>query len=488
MDTSFGKKLFRLFLMFSLLPSAVLALFGYYLTTETAVMQTPEASLESTDVAGYYKNYLHDTIDSALQRYFSGMSPETVGLDFLILESGSAYTVLEGDSLVASVAGDLMTFARKRWRGMFEGEYGVLQFNCMAPSDSELVCGGLLHQPHYARIMHTLQNEQADRSASKDLRSRYLFFLAILFLMVGAVTLVVAWIFSARLARSLSRPLTRLSVASKEIAQGRFGQTVPLAGVGEIRTLIDNFNRMSRRLEFTTNRLAQSERVAAWRSVAQRFAHELKNPLQPIMISLHRLQTMLSGSEQHAQAAEPLRAATEELKHLVELADRFSQLAKLPAPNLEMVDLTALLKTIATLYRDRMDRFAFEVDLPKQPVTVRLDPTYFREALHNLLQNAADASSENDRICLTLRTHEDEIDIVIEDFGAGMSDDTVTASRLPGFTTKLKGKGLGLAVVEKVVTEIGGRLSIDSQQGRGTRMTITLRQEMDADATADTDN
>ena len=126
--------------------------------------------------------------------------------------------------------------------------------------------------------------------------------------------------------------------------------------------------------------------------------------------------------------------------------------------------------------------------LPDHPVETRLDPTYFREALHNLLQNAADASSENDRICLTLLTHDNEIDVVVEDFGVGMSEDTITSSRLPGFTTKAKGKGLGLAVVEKVVTEINGRLSINSQEGRGTKITITLGLEKDADATTNSDH
>lgn len=488
MDTSFGKKLFRLFLIFALLPSGVLALFGYYLTTETAIMRSPQASPQSSNVADYYKTYLFGRIDSALINYSAGLPPNLVGLDFLIMQSRGADTVLWGDSLLPSVTDELWTHVGKRGYGMFESERGVLQYKCRLLSDSALVCGGFFHQRDFARLMHTLQKEQADRSSSQDVRPRYFFFLAILFVLVGAITLVVAWIFSARMARSLSQPLTRLSVASKEIAQGRFGQTVPPAGVGEIRSLIDNFNRMSRRLEFTTNRLAQSERVAAWRSVARRFAHELKNPLQPIMISLHRLQTMLTGSEQHAEAQEPLRAATEELKHLVELADRFAQLAKLPEPNLETVDLTALLETIANLYRDRMDKFDFEVDLPNQPVNAKLDPTYFREALHNLLQNAADASSENDRICLSLRRRDDEIDIVVEDSGSGMSEDTITASRLPGFTTKSKGKGLGLAVVEKVVTEIGGRLAIDSLQGRGTKITITLSREMDADAAADSDN
>ncbi|MDH4035598.1 MAG: ATP-binding protein, partial [candidate division Zixibacteria bacterium] len=443
---------------------------------------------ESIGVADYYKMFLYARIDSALINYSADLSPNLVGLDFLVFRSASADTVLWGDSLVQAVTDDLWTHAGKKGYGMFESEHGLLQYKCRLLGESTQVCGGFFHLPDFARVMGTMQREQAGRSAGKDLRPRYLLFLASLFLLVGAVTLVVAYIFSARLARSLSRPLTQLSVASKEIAQGRFGQTVPPAGVGEIRSLIDNFNRMSRRLEFTTNRLAQSERVAAWRSVARRFAHELKNPLQPIMISLHRLHTMLADSEQHTEAAEPLRAASEELKHLVELADRFAQLAKLPEPTLEMVDLTELLESIATLYRDRMEKYQFEVDLQDRPVTARIDPTYFREALHNLLQNAADASSENGRIRLALCLRRDEIDIAVEDFGSGMSEEIVTASRLPGFTTKTKGKGLGLAVVEKVVTEIGGRLSIDSQQGRGTRITITLRQETDTDAAADSDN
>ncbi len=483
MKSGFGRKLFRLFLLFSLIPSAALAIFGYYLTTESTAFQTSTTAGGTTELDSYYKTFVVSRIETGLNAFIQRTLPLRTDLDFLFTLDDTVMTTHVGDSLLTSVgSADLCTRIFENHSGMLETPYGVLQYHCRVSATSELICGGYLHDREYSQMLEQIQREQAGKSSSKELRSRYLYFLALLFLLVGCVTVVVAWVFSSRLAGSLSRPLIRLSSASEEIAEGKFGRKVEPAGVGEIHTLINSFNRMSERLEFTTTRLAQTERVAAWRSVARRFAHELKNPLQPIMISLHRLEKLLKDSDHYSQAAEPLRAATEELRHLVDLADRFSHLAKLPPPKLKTVDLTDLLQSIAALYRDRMDSYRFDVELPDHAVTAKLDVTYFREALHNLLQNAADASSQGDLIRLVLIASENQIDIIVEDHGAGMSPETVSSARIPYFTTKNKGKGLGLAIVEKVVTESGGRLTIDSKEGVGTKITITLQREDESDA------
>jgi len=478
MKSGFGRKLFRLFLLFSLVPAAVLTVLGYYLAQETTFLQSDLPTVEPTELNDYFREYLNARIDSALSRADQSNGQSVFDLDFLARSTDSGWVVQSGEELVEGIDLDKPSIEKaERFGGMWETPAGVLQYRCRHYGASGTVCGGYLHGGGYSQLLVAVQQDQAGRSTSEDLRSRYLYFLAVIFLLVGFVTVVIAYTFSSRLARSLSRPLVRLSAASKEIAGGKFGRQVEPDGVGEVRELIDAFNGMSARLEFTTTRLAQTERVAAWRHVAQRFAHELKNPLQPIMISLHRLEKMLADSELHREAAEPLRAASEELKSLVDLADRFSQLAKLPAPSPKEVDLTELVAGLATLYRDRMSDFVFDLELPDHPVTATIDPTYFREALHNLLQNAAEASAPGGRIGLTLVADETKADLIIEDTGAGMSPETVSAARLPYFTTKEKGKGLGLAVVEKVVTESGGRLFIDSQEGAGTKITITLPRE-----------
>ncbi|MEA3296634.1 MAG: ATP-binding protein, partial [candidate division Zixibacteria bacterium] len=197
-------------------------------------------------------------------------------------------------------------------------------------------------------------------------------------------------------------------------------------------------------------------------------------PLQPILVSLYRIEKLLKGSNEYNEIIEPLQAASEELKHLTRLADRFSELAKLPSPNTEKVDLCRLLHSIAELYQEQLADYGFTVKTPDESVYVEIDPTYFREALHNLLQNAIDASPKGSAITVEITGTGNRVDIIVQDFGRGMSAATISSARLPYFTTRQKGNGLGLAIVEKVITEGGGQLSIDSEEGCGTRVTISL--------------
>ncbi len=231
---------------------------------------------------------------------------------------------------------------------------------------------------------------------------------------------------------------------------------------------------MTQRLETTTRRLTQSERVAAWRHVARRFAHELKNPLQPILISLYRIEQSLNESGHSEKLREALQAAAGEIKHLTALADRFSQLATLPPPRLELLDIGRTLKSLTELYSEQMASYVFEVRLPAQTVQAWADETYLRAALHNVLQNAMDASTPGGRIVLHLETDNDTVNILVRDFGKGMTPQEVAAAPMPYFTTKNKGSGLGLAIVEKVMTEMGGQMGIESEPGHGTTIRLSL--------------
>jgi nitrogen fixation/metabolism regulation signal transduction histidine kinase len=234
-------------------------------------------------------------------------------------------------------------------------------------------------------------------------------------------------------------------------------------------------------LNQTAARLAQTERVAAWRQVARRFAHELKNPIQPILISLYRIEKQLINTDAYDNIYEPLKAASDELKHLTSLAERFSSLAKLPEPSMERVNLSEIVLSVAALYEEQMKAYRFEYLSAEKDIFGIVDPAYLREALHNVIQNAVDASREGDRIILKLAVENGRIEISLQDFGEGMDTETVASARLPYFTTKEQGSGLGLAIVEKSVSEMGGGLHVESIKGQGTTVCISLPQREQAD-------
>lgn len=475
MKSPFRKRLFRLFLLFALIPATVFMGIGYYLALEGNTLSGQNATAPMSALAAYQSDLLFDRMRTELTGppALSGMSAGL--LDFVLeAEESSARVVVVSGEMSEEIAKLLVLAATGRSEGFTEFDQTYYQYVSVRDSAGNIRIGGLEHSPAYTQLLNAYEAGLASASSRRAVSSSYLLFLALLLFAVALITAVVAYFFSSRLAGNLASPLTSLSEASQKIAAGDFEQQVVPEGIGEIRALIENFNSMARQLRVTTSRLAQTERVAAWRNVARRFAHELKNPLQPIVVSIYRIESALKDSPEYEKLREPLRAASEELKHLTELAERFSQLGKMPAPRLEPVDLSETLQSIASLYEATLSDYSFELVLPGKSVIVEADQTYFREAMHNLLKNAADASEKGGRIVLTLRTIDDCAEIVLQDFGQGMSPQVASSARIPYFTTKDSGSGIGLAVVDKIISEIEGSMVIDSRVGHGTTVTITL--------------
>ncbi len=474
MKSSFRNRLFRLFLLFSLIPSLLVALIGYFMASERGILTQPSESSGLFDVASYYNTFLTDQIQKSLGEWSTRPDSET-SLDFVIRLNDSGRADLVSPALKDSaILNRIVGAAKSKPSGFVESNGEFYQYALVHSTGGGDLIGGFVHDSTYGLLTQTVQEEMSRSTSARVLGSSYILFVGVVFVVFAIVAVLLAYYFSLRYSRSLAAPLLELSEASQRIAQGDFDQQVVSHGVGEINELIRNFNMMARQLQHTTARLAQSERVAAWRQVARRFAHELKNPLQPIMISLYRIEKRLKESGQYEQLTEPLKAASEELKHLTELAERFSRLAKLPEPSLESVNLNDLLSSIGQLYSEQLSSYDFRIELPQTPISASVDPVYFREALHNLLQNAADASSSGSVITLRLFETEAGPAIQVQDVGHGMTKDVVSSAAIPYFTTKSKGTGLGLAVVEKTVNELNGQLQIDSAEGVGTTVTIVL--------------
>ncbi|MDH4156044.1 MAG: ATP-binding protein [candidate division Zixibacteria bacterium] len=475
MKPSFGRKLFQLFLLSALVPTVVLTLTGVYLAVESSHLYRETETNNDQRLVDYYNDFLFDRIGRRQNRTDGASRPAVRYLDFTFtVDDGRVEAPPPNTLLPPSTMAAIERSARDRPRGFVEAGGIIYQYIATPLSADQIQIAGIIHTEGYAGLLQQIQADHAIRESSRDMALSYIYFVGLMFLVLAALSVAVAYFFSSRLSRSLSGPLVALSHASREIAAGDFKQSVPATGTAEIRVLIDNFNLMARRLETTTARLAQSERVAAWRSVARRFAHELKNPLQPILVSLYRIERLLESSPDLDRVREPLRAASEELRHLTNLADRFADLAKLPPPVLQKTNLNDLLSSIADLYREETAPFAFSLELPAATCYAEIDQTYFREALHNLLKNAVEASDPGGKILLKMSCDRDGLRFVVQDFGKGMSAEVIQSARMPYFTTREKGSGLGLAVVDKITSEMGGQLLIESQEGEGTMTTIFL--------------
>jgi len=268
---------------------------------------------------------------------------------------------------------------------------------------------------------------------------------------------------------------------AQEIVLARSGREVQLAvaatplhgdgGLSEGRVLV---------LDDITP-LIRAQKVAAWREVARRLAHEIKNPLTPIQLCAQRLQRQFASAPDQVRSLvdECTGTIVGEVESLKALVDEFSQFARMPAPRRMPTDLHQLLLGTLGLYEGlfhdvRIDTL-FAVSLPR----VRLDPDQIRRVVINLVDNAIEAC--NQRGLMVVETHDDAsmgvVRIVIADDGPGIAPEERDKLFMPYYSTKKRGSGLGLAIVRRIVAEHGGTIEVGPNQPRGTRFTIELPRE-----------
>jgi HAMP domain-containing protein len=263
MQSPFRRKLFRLFLLFALVPAVLLALAGYYLAVDTSSLPSAQPGQYAKELTTYYNDLLSGRIDSCLESYLSDSSRLSPLLDFVFLHT-NGQTRSDGRDTVLSSAliAEIVSSGENRPHGFVEFGDCVYQYSYRKLSDTAVLCGGLRHDSTYSRLLASFQSGYASRKWAEELRPRYLFFLTVVFVVLALITAGIASFFSARFSQTLTRPLLELSQASKEIAAGNFRQTVPSSGTGEIRTLITNFNRMAQQLDRVTTRLYSFHSIA----------------------------------------------------------------------------------------------------------------------------------------------------------------------------------------------------------------------------------
>ena len=296
-------------------------------------------------------------------------------------------------------------------------------------------------------------------------------------LTAGALGLLLALVAGFLFARGITRPVEALTEGVRSVAGGALDTRVPAAGSGEVRVLVDAFNRMTEDLGHATRALRTAEQAAAWEGVARSLAHELRNPLTPLQMSLETLLAARKARDPRFEAlfVESAPAMLEEVERLRRTIDAFARFARLPAAQLEPLDLTAWTEQalgIAGARRGVTLRWEPGPSLP-----VRADRDQLAQLLHNLLRNAEEAMPTGGQVTVRTKEQGDRAVLEVEDTGPGIPADVRSRVLEPGVTTKAGGTGLGLALGARIAQGHGGTLEVDTAPGGGALLRLRIPYE-----------
>ena len=229
--------------------------------------------------------------------------------------------------------------------------------------------------------------------------------------------------------------------------------------------------------------LLRAQKQAAWREVARRVAHEIKNPLTPIALSAERIHRHLTrGTAPDAASLEVIRTCAETIRNAVEsvrtLVDEFSVLARFPASRPQPASLNNLVETALVMFNGRLEGIRVRTELAHDLPAVMADPEAIKRAVANLVDNAAEAMQDailkEITISTSLVASRDAVELVVSDTGQGVSRDLKERLFLPYFSTKQRGTGLGLAIVSRIVEDHRGSIRVEENKPVGSRFIIEL--------------
>ncbi len=306
-------------------------------------------------------------------------------------------------------------------------------------------------------------------------------FIRLIALVVGAAGIVLGFLLSWWVSARVTRPVVKLAKGAREVAAGNWQTRVDVSTSDEIGQLAIAFNDMTRQLAGQRERILQAERVAAWRELARRLAHELRNPLFPMQITIENLQRARGLSPQQFEEIFQESTATlrTELENLHAIVGRFSDFSKMPAPRWHPVSLNETVRSALRLFEAQFNavgkpRIAPELHLGEKLPEIQADRDLLHRALQNLVLNAMDAMPAGGTLTLRTAAREGGVRLEVCDTGTGLTQEECARLFTPYYTTKHHGTGLGLAIVQSVVSDHGGNIAVFSEPGQGTTFRIDL--------------
>jgi nitrogen fixation/metabolism regulation signal transduction histidine kinase len=298
-------------------------------------------------------------------------------------------------------------------------------------------------------------------------------------LLIAMCGMAFGLILSGIIAAHITRPVKDLAVAASEIGRGNWDVKVKPGPRDEIGQLADAFNQMTHELIAQKERLVQSERVAAWRELARRLAHELKNPLFPLQLTVENLlRAREAGPEQFEEVfRESTTTLLAEIANLKTIIGRFSDFSKMPAPQLQPVDLNEMVRSVAQLFQGQFQRDPGKIEpllqLDSVP-PVSADPVLLRRVVENLVLNAIDAMPKGGTLTFRTSTRDKYAVLELSDTGVGLTPEECERVFTTYYTSKQHGTGLGLAIVQSVISDHKGTITVSSRKNEGTTFHVEL--------------
>ena len=305
-------------------------------------------------------------------------------------------------------------------------------------------------------------------------------------MLVGSIGILVAVLASLWFAARVTRPVVSLAEAARRVAAGDLGAKVEVESSDELGELAASFNRMTEDLVQQKDRTLQAERVAAWRELARRLAHELKNPLFPLQVTVENLMRAKQKSPEMFEEVFDEGTATllAEINNLKTIIGRFSEFSKMPQPQRRPTQVNDVVGSVLRVFHAQLrgndkekNEITVHTALAESLPEISADPDLLHRALQNLVLNAIDAMPKGGELTIRTATLGDQVEISVSDTGSGLTQEECGRLFTPYYTTKQHGTGLGLAIVQSVVSDHGGTISVESTKEKGTTFRIELPLE-----------
>ncbi len=306
---------------------------------------------------------------------------------------------------------------------------------------------------------------------------------AIIYVIIVSMLLFLTIVLAISFAGRLTKPIINLITASKNISNGKLDSKVPeIESDEEIKSLNQNFNNMIDRLKRQQEKLLVAERYSAWESVARKLAHEIKNPLTPIQLSIDRLKEKYSDKlkDDKSDFSKYLETINRQIIDIKKLVNEFSDFARMPSPILKKIKIDDILNRAVSFYKLSNEDLILNINKKnKSDIYINGDGEHLNRVFLNLLKNSIEAIDEKKqkkpnlkgKITLEIDTNNEYIEIKMLDNGIGFKD--VTNITKPYFTTKKQGTGLGLPIVSKIINDHGGDINF-FKNSDGAKIEITL--------------
>ncbi|WP_297983570.1 HAMP domain-containing sensor histidine kinase [uncultured Chryseobacterium sp.] len=471
---SLRNKIFWGFLLVSLLSVLGSSLLSYYILRDNAIVQSrtdqqkkSEALMASLDYAVSHTQVQTEDLPTVLENKIYEIS-DINKHDVIIYDLKGNYLISNKDPdmitekkipipTVNKILGsdkrvDIQTYDDKLASNV-TSSYMVLKNNMLEPV-------AIVYFPYY----------HSD-SAYLDVLNNYLKYILIINLIIILFSVWLSWIISKNLTNALtnfSEKINRLTLFEKDMRPIRYYKN------DELSSLVKSYNKMILQIQDQKERLSFTEKEQAWREMAKQVAHEVKNPLTPMKLTIQNFERKFDPTDPEITDKVKKMSATmvDQIDLIATVASAFSQFAQLPEKHNETFNLKKEIDSILGVFGGDQ----IFVHANSENIMVNMDKIYLNRIITNLVTNAKQAASDfrTPIINIDVEQHQKRIMISVEDNGVGIPEDMYERIFEPNFTSKSSGMGLGLTMVRKMIEEYKGEISVKSEVGKGTKFIITL--------------